>query len=625
MRRPRCDACRRSKRKCEGDGLSCDLCIKRGLQCELEPVQIIAYKPKKTSQPELPVIKSQKMITSMVIELLRSQDESSDVLISRAAKLYLPVRKVTVADGATPFVEDETVVRIFDEEGELPSDFSLTNFVSSSLRVRSLGQNLFNALHQVSTHGELEAMLLKSGYGSSKRKDTDSGRPWFATFSDVVLSIELDSLDNVLFVKEPGVETDGKEFTLLNLNGDFIPVVLSEYLFKKFCEWQMVEMSTDRISFLQVCLPLIFGNLTVLESMHILTFYHLVGYEPELEVYSDAITRLHLKVLEELQLRLRKCSALCCDHTILLVLVLLNIESMKGASGDIYDQLLRIGKALVSFRGGVKKLASTLTGLCLLKLLVSHFTISRPGTLETDDLSLGDFVFILHEQSQLEFYDNVTHLQHIGSKEIGEVIKVYGQVNQLQHLLEVACHANQGISQFTNTPSDFIYESLSEGHLNQLMSEVEQLEREIANRPQATYPALSELESLQLHFAIQASQLYILQTIYRTNSTSSRTILCVKTLLPLARQLFGLFESATLNIKVFMLPLFLLGVDIVGDRNRDWYRSELESVYRITKRENLITAIKLLEKVWRLNPHGGNSVDWRQLSAREGLTVCLHV
>ena len=71
------------------------------------------------------------------------------------------------------------------------------------------------------------------------------------------------------------------------------------------------------------------------------------------------------------------------------------------------------------------------------------------------------------------------------------------------------------------------------------------------------------------------------------------------------------------------MPFFLLGVDLISNHKRNWYKEELERLYLTTKKAPLMTCVELLEKVWEINATGSIHVDWKAIAQKYELDICL--
>lgn len=722
-KRPRCGACTRAKRKCSlNDGeTSCAACVKRGLECVIDTVKIINYKgPSKSSMTTTlkphNEMKNGSVTSSNLVEMLRDAAASTSAsntpksnvssteeanlavdhelhadqfLYSLSSKVYLPRQTVTEGSRGTPLLIDETEERDVDDKVEIPMSFSLADFVQSSLRVRSIRQHhhVLEAMTRTNSKSkisekEIIQTLENNGYDVESRpknhKVIGLYTPNFQSYDEVKIIIDTQKLSNNYYVKEPGVEvSEDHQIKIVNVGTTEIPVHVMELLFNRFCERQMSQGSysssstsdnqKDVVPALQICLPLVFGNVTVLEAATVLQF--LMSGELNLRQYHDAMVRLHLKILSEFQIRVQYTSTLCCDHTILLLYYLLEIEVIKGSTHPLYQHLIGITHALITFRGGPKRFKETLTGMCLFQLLMQHIVNGNPYSLSTSSVpelvqqssatpssssssssasSLSSSFStvtstpapllcwsalqpVITNTPKISIYDNI-HLTPTTSFKTSAAI--YSHITQLQSLLNIVHSAN---TDPTVTPTastidaKFSYNDIPRSLLSHIISEAHTLEQTIISksRPHKSDENSNDQPGLAELLNIKMSRLYLLQTVFCEVPISTRTIGLVSEMIETVKDAMKQFESLPQpkrkDERVYPLSLFTLGVSLVGGDNRAWLRGVIWELYEWTRRENLRTVIDLLEKIWEINPDGSRLVDTRLLAAREGVSICLFV
>lgn len=687
IKRRRCDECRRRRKRCTGSGSSCELCCQKGLHCNNFGFQVVEFngpenkvvkpsitprRPKITQKPlyiqsprSSPASTSsdslqvgdqeKKPITSSSLISLIKQNLPESVLninLGIAQPVHLP--KVSFdKSNPIPFLQDSTTIRIFDNEVTIPKGFSLLDFLLSSSRVDFMNfptcnleqegrhfEEIGNLLKLMKTNKAVEA-LRQDGYSINERSDQfpiERERS-FKNLGDVEFKIDLERLKTNFFLQRASIDDQGSGFANLP---DFIDVEFANTLFHNFCAMAQDATKQDasvsdgkgyvKVNFLRVCFPLIFGNITVLKSVLIVSYYHWKVRDPQnglLTSMKPCIKKLYLSVLEELQNRLTNGFSISCDHTILSVILLLSAEVIRGLTGTLWRKLLSLVKDMIVLRGGVSSLVESLTGVCLMKLLSVHLSIGgifgnqslTQGLVDGNQLSFADFVLILETHHQLDFYDNLNFFTGLGLRDIRGIIKLYGHITQFHNLSAVSFNANN----FDNDTMS--YESVSLQNLELVLSEAQSLEKEL-ELSNETYENLPEYYRLQILFSHNASLLYLFQMVYRQSSLAPKTVLVVKNLLNKVHKLFDVLENLDsktyTNFAVFIFPLFLLGVDIASSTKRKWFSDRLNTLYKLTKKETLKTCINLLGKVWESNPTGTVYVDWTALSKEHGLNVCLY-
>ncbi|ODV85605.1 hypothetical protein CANARDRAFT_28368 [[Candida] arabinofermentans NRRL YB-2248] len=689
LKKKRCAECKRRKKRCDGDGSRCNYCEKRGIECIIESVHIVQYtgqQRRKTRIEKIEKSSSQRSfppLIDFVSTSPKSLNKMSDTttppsVVARDTKsmitpnsppksvqdafnelsgtgipvVYLPTRKIIQTSNSTPTVHDDTEqITVYNDEAILDSNFSLYDFILSATRVQLVDSypcdvdkdrvrlakdsELFKQEQNVSRSNIspwISTPMSSTASIVSPSNSVDLNRDLEATD----LSIDIAKLKNVVFIQEAAVTNDDKAESFVNLP-DTITREFADDLFKHFCNVCQERDPTkpSSINVLKVCLPLILGNITVLKSVLLVAYYDRMSDEANhtefLISMKGPMKDIHLGVLAELQQRLIYLTSVCCDHTIYLVLLLLTIEVINGANGSLYGKLITLGQNLVSLRGGVTKLASNVTGVCLLKLLLTHFSVGRSFLMNElecgDPLSLKDFFYILDYSDQMEFFDNFNCSSRLSLSDMKQVVGIYGHITLLQNLAAISYDANHKGSD-TSLKIYGNYESVSSANLEMVLQESDSLEREIDLALNGDFPPnISMLHQLQLRFALHASSLYLYQSIYRQISLSPKTVFTVKLLLAEAVNLFEYYKTSSQeeakNSTVFHLALFLLGVDLVSRGKREWYKTELLSLYNLTKKSMIKTCVSLLEQVWKLNPEGSTFVDWKHLSKKHLIVICL--
>ncbi|ONH64983.1 hypothetical protein BON22_5235 [Cyberlindnera fabianii] len=504
-------------------------------------------------------------------------------LYSLSSKVYLPRQTVTEGSRGTPLLIDETEERNVDDKVEIPMSFSLADFVQSSLRVRSIRQHhhVLEAMTRTNSKSkisekEIIQTLENNGYDVESRpknhKVIGLYTPNFQSYDEVKIIIDTQKLSNNYYVKEPGVEvSEDHQIKIVNVGTTEIPVHVMELLFNRFCERQMSQGSysssstsdnqKDVVPALQICLPLVFGNVTVLEAATVLQF--LMSGELNLRQYHDAMVRLHLKILSEFQIRVQYTSTLCCDHTILLLYYLLEIEVIKGSTHPLYQHLIGITHALITFRGAI--------------------------------------------------YSHITQLQSL--------LNIVHSANTDPTVTPTASTIDAKFS-YNDIPRSLLSHIISEAHtLEQTIISKSRPHKSDENSNDQ--PGLAELLNIKMSRLYLLQTVFCEVPIStRTIGLVSEMIETVKDAM---KQFESLPQPKRKDERVYPLSLFTLGVSLVGGDNRAWLRGVIWELYEWTRRENLRTVIDLLEKIWEINPDGSQLVDTRLLAAREGVSICLFV
>lgn len=733
LKRGRCDECKRRKKRCIRDGRVCDFCKKKGLECNnYDALQIVQFegpqrKKVKNNFDMQDKLESEKglwtsqvsqqfadvsgsgismsyhrITPSALVKLVKENLPkngnngmlSEGLSVGFATRIYLPTRKWVQNSSNTepPILQDETTIKVFDNETTIPTEFSLQDFLLSSTRVNLVDLATCHLEEPVSfaeidkflkaTQAKRTMETLKErGYLVASKTSNIRGSPFLLSPTSPIIKensatsnikhtspdevdfvIDLENLKSHYYVQKASVtdeivENENEKFANLP---EFIEPAFADELFQRFCaitqetsytsdleltSFAVFESTPDiakdsvKINFLKICLPLIFGNVTVLKCVLIVSYYRWKQIDATNEYLlkrETKIRELHIGVLEDLQERLSNCFSLCCDHSLLAVALLMSAEVIKGLRGPLWRKLLKLTRDLIALRGGVSKLIENLTGLCLLKLLSIHLSIGGLFTFQSSELedsgesiSLIDFFNILDSHPQLDFYDNLNYHSRLGLNDMKDIVRVYGHITQLYNLSAVSYDANnRAMIDDTSMKLYGSYDSVSLTNLELVLNESEMIERHLTfslKNQKWDNLLIPVHHKLQSKLALKISLLYIYQSVHRQTSLSPKTVLLVKSLLEDAEQLFGdlcfLSTEESQKSVLFILPLFLLGVDLV--HKRTWYKDELIKLYNLTKKEPLMTCVYLLEKIWELNPFGSTFVDWRMLSQRHCLHICL--
>lgn len=651
----RCQSCVRSKRRCvvQVGSKACDLCLKKGIICVIDNIAIKRYNPKPTIQSHQKAQDLKKLspmsLSTLISKSLNADEHESyadNLLISLTPKVYLPITTVN-SDGNVPVIIEKTDECVPDEGLVIPKEFSLSDFVLSSIRVRSLGKQKFtfeDPLGKISEDAKVNKQLGQNGYHivdkHSPSNSKEENEIMFNSFSEVEFKIETDRLKRMYYLPQAGVQL--LENGSIKLDTDIIdlPSEIIELLFKKMCQENYEDPITDlqsgrkMVNWMHVCLPLIIGNHTALGASIVLSYYRCIQQSitsdvDEIELlksYELQIEKLHLKLLSEIQTRLNHVSSICCDHSIFIILVLINVEVLKGCKDSVYGKLLKLCSSLVGFRGGFSKIAKTLTGLCMIKLLSCHLPFvdlieddSKLNSNFSSSLKFTEYEVIFGSNyKDIDFYDNQNFNQNFGSSDIEMVIKIFAKVSHFRNLVNVSCDAN------VSSISEFEYENVTQLTLDHALKEVANLEDNISKLI-AKLTAKNDFSELQNCLALGSAKLLIYQTVYRQQSRSPKTLLLVKELLEISQKIMDKYLNSIIDsdTKIFLLPFFILGVSLVSQQSREWLQAFLRKLYTCSNRKNINTAVEALTEIWEMDSMGTKIVDWEALLKLMGISICL--
>ncbi|CUM67351.1 uncharacterized protein PRCAT00005044001 [Priceomyces carsonii] len=614
----RCLECKRRKKKCEIVGEKCAYCERTGNKCQFQSIKEFSCNNKPTRRiSKKKGVKSKRKISYVITTIGRPI-------------IFVPLRSINNTIGSPLLHEDTILVNAWNNDTIAGHSITLFDFILSSKRVDLVRADACdNKKSKTSIATAIDHMpknIISMNAKGKKSLASKVSKDSSISLDEISLEINIKSLKNVLFIAEASISKDRKHTKFVNLP-ESISGQFSEFLFNHYCAVSCENKRIDdsKISILRVCHPLIFGNVTVLKCILILSFYDLLRINEDsskLLEKKKGIHAMHIQVLGELKERLNYFSSVCCDHSLLCVLLLLTIELINGSKGTLWRKLQKLTFSMITLRGGVEKLSSNITGLCLLKLL----TISLSTGMSVQNLdrnndyvfSLKEFFSSMHANNQFEFFDNFNYKSSLTLIELKEVVVIYGHISSLQRLMSVSLSANRDENTWTSERF-MTYDSVSSANLGLVLQDAEKLEKhiEIYNKENSLTNA-SRCHDIQIIFALKVSKLYIYQEIYHQVSMSPMTILLVEELLKDADSLFNILESLeeheANDITIIILPLFCLGVDLISKDVRDWYFDKLHQLLVKTKRKMIKTSIELLQMVWNLNRDGTLFVDWIPLA-----------
>ncbi|GME73972.1 unnamed protein product [Ambrosiozyma monospora] len=67
---------------------------------------------------------------------------------------------------------------------------------------------------------------------------------------------------------------------------------------------------------------------------------------------------------------------------------------------------------------------------------------------------------------------------------------------------------------------------------------------------------------------------------------------------------------------LLIYPLFITGIDIIGQQNRLEFQSQFEKLLLEINSNSMTTILVILNEIWKLNPNGCNFVDWVNSSSQ---------
>ncbi|CUM66605.1 uncharacterized protein PRCAT00004275001 [Priceomyces carsonii] len=468
------------------------------------------------------------------------------------------------------------------------------------------------------------------------------------------LVIDTNNLKNEMFIEAPtlsGRIMADKSHKSLKYQANFInlPSYIStetiELLFDNFCNQYAQETNkylfctnskdgeasqnfTRRI--LNIYLSLAFSNITVFKAILLWSAWNV-----SLEQKSDdsiskpgiilplQLNSLREDVISDLERRLSYFCATCCDHTIAIVILLLEIGKFNAViDPEYWLNLTTLMLKIISLRGGVKKLSETPNGLFFAKIFSFHYFSGYGYNLSKNNI---DYLNIENIHSVYNIPLNLnSNSYYFFMKKITSVV---GEILHLCSLLKMAKNSDTNGHDFLHS-----YDSLNSCNISRVLDEA----RDTETRLLLTEVPKNEIKDMLLSceemgkiaiFLKESTSLLLYQLVYNIPSVSTLTLLLVKRMIPILQEIFDFYQAkgeTTMNIYM-ILPIFAVGCDIIGQETRSWYMENLKEVYKVTKKEKFFTVILLVEKIWLMNEDGSTFIFWPEVAEENGLILPLCV
>lgn len=653
----RCNECKRRKKKCLISSDSCDYCLQKGLICTF-PDNVLNFNPAngkviKKRRGSSSVIKfnnpsnDDRLVTTIVPDAFSYQFHflsqckffPNDYLYP---KIFIPLGNSLIRKNGIPIVNDDKVsVNVLNKDMIILKDFTPSTYVMSSLRIKNIKEKS-NVEKDRKTIERLANSTLKNKFVQFLQKNniTFSSRehildkdviPNIKSLDEINLYVDFKNLRNVFMIEEPAIPTNSKNKSFKNLPS-FMNAELANSLFEYFCSIctdELPQASGSNVSMLTVCLPLILGNLTTMKAVLLWSYYHKLHNNTDdnsLIAIMPQMKQLHLNALFELSKRLKYYISVSCDHSIFCVFLFLTIEVINGAKGTLWGKLQNLAQSMISLRGGVRELCQTLTGDCIMKLLLNYLCTEVSTEIISLSFSFSDLKYVCDHNNDHEFFDNIISKSALTLANFKNVVQFYFRVSILRGLLSPSLGLDKRSLGGEEISEKINYDIISESNIERIMYESSILEMEIKY---AVFEELkvTKLNHIQIVFASNACVLYLFQAIYRQSSLSPKTILTIKSLKAdaenILKKLKNMTECESRHTTVFILPIFCYGVDLVGVHNRSQFINDLNDIYKLTKKEMIKSAIDLLWLVWEKNSEGQVFVDWKAISTSQQINISL--
>lgn len=657
VKKKRCNECKRRKKKCELSGESCLYCLQKGIKC-LFPNEILDFDPqkgkinKKETYAQRIVKLDHKckhhnlIIQPKIQRQLHFPNENKFFFMGYLnPKLFVPIYDSIIKANETPMINDDKIsIRVFNKDMEIDDKFALSSYALSSIRIKYIEDNTNFETDRIIIE-RLANSTLKDGLceffqmnnitisqSSNTNEELNSliTKTNIKSIDDINLKVDFENLKNILMIEEPAITTDSNNKKFINLPY-FITADMANSLFNYFCNICTKEFPlsspNSKISMLTVTLPLILGNLTILKVVLLCSYFHKLQNEnndAEFIKILPQMKQLHLDILIELSRRLEYYSSVSCDHSIFCVFILLTIEIINGGRGKLWKSLQNLAQSMISLRGGVEELCQSLTGECIIKLLLSILCTEVDS--EYISFGINDLKYICEFNEKHEFFDNLVNMNSLILKDFKIVIQMYFQVSVLISLINPSLGLDKKEKINNGELPKISYELISEANMERIMHEAFILEMNIKCFDVNKIPNSSFINS-QINFARESCLLYIYQLIYKQSSLSPNTLLLIKSLKKkvetILTKLKAISESELRQTSVLILPIFCYGVDLVGDENRKKFIEDLKDINKISGKQMINSAIDLLNVIWAYNNNGLCFVDWKVISAKYKINISL--
>lgn len=377
---------------------------------------------------------------------------------------------------------------------------------------------------------------------------------------------------------------------------------------------------------LKTYLFLALSNKTVFKAILLWSAFNLTESSsclPDLTDYLYFKSALHAEVIEDLNHRLKYKSSVCCDHTMAIISILLEIENFNEVVAPKYwFKLTTAIVKIISLRGGFGELCKNNTGYFFAKVFSFHYFTGFGYNLHKHDinhLNIED----LHSLYKL----SATSLHNSYYRCMKDICAIVGETLHLHSLMKVA----KNCSEINRIDPNYNYDQVNHHNLASVAQNAKQLESRLSEIvvPEEMVPNMMiKWDSMKkvTNFVKESTFLLINQIVYCTLPIATLTLIHINKIIPLLIEIFDIYFSEDDPIEItLILPLFLVGCDIVGDHYRSWYIENLRKLYDLKKEKKILTIMTLIDKIWKMNDNGHKLVSWPDIAEEEGLVLPLYV
>lgn len=389
---------------------------------------------------------------------------------------------------------------------------------------------------------------------------------------------------------------------------------------------------------LGVFLPLAFSNVVVFKAIMLWSSTICSNTNgPDRDDCISISPRLFADVITSLNHRLQYRSGVCCDHTIAITLLLYNsLMVQSNVDPHLWHGLNDLTIKAISLRGGLDLLSQTPAGEYFAKLFCFHYFTGFGYSLvrhDLDSLNIHSIQAVFNSPAAPGLNQHYLGLKAVCSI-VGEIFHLYG----LMKLTRSASQLNT--SDFDLLPQD---ESLIvpdqppqlkplvdvSTNILAIMEDAHRLEARITA---ITDDSLLEWEensnsswTLITSFVREATLLLLYQLIYHQPSLAPMTLVQVAKVIPLMDRLFHAYDTEpSLNVYV-VLPIFVVGCDIIEPHHRRWLIQWLDRLHWVRSHNKFATIKMLLERVWAEGNRGNSCVLWPDIADDNGLILPVYV
>lgn len=661
------------------DKESCSYCKKKNIQCIIPPLKVIEYVlpldfKANQDQEKIDTLnnnsKSQfknnrfdmrivdmnanqymRMVYSILFDYLKcvlskESDHLNITTIKSQDFVYIYCKRVDIPETSNqkivteetyeiPVVNHET---LFEEKTRTIYDIKKKNVMELDDKIPLFSMGRVRKANNISSTPKWHFIQEVSPFGNQTLYKSDK---------NLIRNVSIRELKNELFMEAPSLVKmesgmEGlQEHTLLFIAPKQVSSYDIEMFFNFFCinfpketnkafyESSKEDPTVYKIyvkEVLEVLVPLLLSNTTVFKAMLLWSGSYLLGlsrqtYLPEL---SEKLASLKAEIIESLNIRLLYRSSICCNHTLAILVILLDIEKVKPKV-DIEEWVNITGMIIkvISLRGGLNKLIETLPGKVLAKIFITYFfTHSGYNLLNYQD----HYIDMDNLQSFFSLY--ATPHPSAYYKVLNQIFTIFGETMHMYTLLKVAKYGNRN-----DTGQLYKNNLFTISNIGRVVIEAQALQQKLEKITilgENHSDELLEYLNLSAHIAKKSSLLSIYQLLYNIPPISALIVIEVDKILPCCDRFIHLHEIYQNQKDVsfgflLIIPFLVIGCNITEIKQRNFYKTRLNTLYDITQHPKLLSVINLLQIIWRIGRGDANFVPWPEIAEKNGLIIPLYV